>query len=540
MNNYPLFLVRNLIYSLSILSNLGLGFFVFLKGRKEKINRTFFACMLAAAGWLFSLFLYFTIDSPQVVLWMGRFNFAIIFALLYFLFRFAVIFPRVTIAVSRKLERVLPWWFLFCAIVTFFTPLVGEKEIITGPGQRETVYGPLLPLYSLHFVFFSILIVALLFHKTKACLTKTERMQAKYVVIGLSLALIFGFVTTIVLSQFGLFEASNFAPLATVIFSGFVTTAIFRYHLFGIKVILVEILVVMIALILFIQILVAEPRWVKVLNFGVFILFCVFGYFLIKATIREVKMRERAERLAKREMETRKEVEKLSRAKTEFIAMASHQLRTPLTIIKGLISMILEGSYNHTPEKLKRPLKNVFNSNERLIKIVDDLLKISKVELGKMELEEEEVQIEELIESIYQETKGEAQKKQLKLIWNKPKTPLPKIKIDKVKIRQVILNLVDNAIKYTQKGEVEIKVRKVNSNIQVSVRDTGAGLTKEEKERIFEAFVRGEAGISRWIQGAGLGLYLAKKYIELHRGKIWAESPGRGKGSIFYVELPIK
>jgi len=234
------------------------------------------------------------------------------------------------------------------------------------------------------------------------------------------------------------------------------------------------------------------------------------------------------------------ELKVLDRAKSEFISMASHQLRTPLSAIKGYISMILEGSYGEISEKTKEKLLNVFQFNERLIKIVNDLLNISKVELGKMELEKSTIQIEDLIQSCYEEMKIEAEKKGLELFFEKPKFPLPKMELDPLKIRQIILNLIDNAIRYTQRGEIEIKVKRTNLSLEVSVRDTGEGMDKEEKEKIFEGFTRGAAGITYWIEGSGLGLYVAKKYLELHQGKIWVKSKGRGKGSTFYLQLPLK
>lgn len=234
------------------------------------------------------------------------------------------------------------------------------------------------------------------------------------------------------------------------------------------------------------------------------------------------------------------ELKVLDKAKSEFISMASHQLRTPLSAIKGYISMLLEGSYGQLPEKAKEKLKNVFQSNERLIKIVNDLLNISKIELGRMELERQAVQLEELIQSSCEELKLEAEKRNLKLSFEKPKKPLPKINIDSLKIRQVILNLIDNAIRYTHQGEIKIEAKRKSSSILISIKDTGEGLTPEEGKRIFEGFTRGSAGINFFIEGAGLGLYVAKKFLELHDGKIWAESKGKGKGSTFYVELPIK
>jgi len=232
-------------------------------------------------------------------------------------------------------------------------------------------------------------------------------------------------------------------------------------------------------------------------------------------------------------------LKKLDEAKSEFISMASHQLRTPLTVIKGYLSMILEGDYGKLSQKMGKSLKNVFVSNERLIKIVNDLLNISRVELGKMELEKTRIQIENLIQSCSEEMKTEAEKKNLNLIYKKPKTKLPKLNIDELKIRQVITNLIDNAIRYTKKGKIEISPVKKKNSILIKINDTGEGLTKEEQQHIFEGFTRGSAGIDFFIEGAGLGLYVAKKYLDLHQGKMWAESSGKGKGSTFYVEIPV-
>jgi signal transduction histidine kinase len=230
----------------------------------------------------------------------------------------------------------------------------------------------------------------------------------------------------------------------------------------------------------------------------------------------------------------------LDKAKTEFISMASHQLRTPLSSIKGYISMLLEGSYGKIGGRARGKLENVFESNERLIRIVNDLLDISRIELGKMELEKAPAQMEDLIQSCCEEMKINAEKKGLEFTFKKPEKPLPKIAIDSLKIRQVILNLIDNAIRYTQEGKIEIGIKKTDSGIQLSVEDTGEGLTPKEQKDIFEGFTRGSAGLAHFIEGAGLGLYTAKKFLQLHRGKIWVESRGKGKGSTFFVELPVK
>lgn len=301
-----------------------------------------------------------------------------------------------------------------------------------------------------------------------------------------------------------------------------------------------------------------EEKISKLAIIFIFALIIIYGYFfnrstdnLIKLNFAQRKTNEELEELTKTlEKRVRERTKKLqesyeklkilNRTKSEFISMASHQLRTPLSAIKGYISMIIEGTYGELPPKIKERMENVFHSNERLIKIINDLLSISKIELGKMELEKTPIQIEDLVQSCYNEMEIEAKKKGLKFIFEKPEIPLPKIELDSLKIRQVILNLIDNAIKYTQQGEINLKLVKTNSSILFLVKDTGGGLTKEEEKDIFEGFTRGSAGLNFFIEGAGLGLYVAKKFLELHNGKIWAESQGKNKGSTFCLELPLK
>jgi signal transduction histidine kinase len=253
---------------------------------------------------------------------------------------------------------------------------------------------------------------------------------------------------------------------------------------------------------------------------------------LVKRTLKE---QETTERLR----QAYEELKRLDIAKSEFISIASHQLRTPLSAIKGYLSMILEGSYGKLPEKVKKPMENVFVSNERLIKLVNDILSVSKIEAGEMEMNWKREDLREIIKEVISELSIKAKEKNLYLNFEEPKE-FPKILLDREKIRQVILNLVDNAIRYTQKGGVTVKLQIANGKLQIVVSDTGEGLTKEEKEKLFERFSRGTAGTKFWTEGAGLGLYIARKFMEMHNGKIWAESEGRGKGSTFYVELPMK
>ena len=248
-----------------------------------------------------------------------------------------------------------------------------------------------------------------------------------------------------------------------------------------------------------------------------------------------------AERKATQQLQAAYEdLKRLDRAKSEFISIASHQLRTPLAVIKGFISMVAGGTYGQIPRKAKKRMEDVYQSNERLIKLVDDLLSVSRIEAGKMELKPKRVSLEDIISSIVNELKPEAEEKALYLKWQKPKKPLPKISVDEDKVRQALFNVIDNAIRYTEEGGVTIELTSHNSSLLTKVSDTGVGLTKKELTYLFESFSRGKAGAQFWPEGIGLGLYITRRFLEMHNGKIWAESKGKGKGSTFFIELPVK
>lgn len=233
------------------------------------------------------------------------------------------------------------------------------------------------------------------------------------------------------------------------------------------------------------------------------------------------------------------ELKELDKAKTEFISIASHQLRTPLSAIKGYISMLQEKTYGVLPKKMEKPLENVYLSNERLIKLVNNLLSVSRIETGKIQIKLENSSLEEIILSLVEELKGIAQVKNIYLKYEKSEEKLPKISLDREKIRQVILNLIDNAIKYTTKGGITIKTKIQDQKCKIEIKDTGEGMTKKEISHLFRSFDRGSAGQRLWREGAGLGLYIARKFVEMHQGQIWVESKGKGRGSTFYIELPL-
>ncbi len=166
------------------------------------------------------------------------------------------------------------------------------------------------------------------------------------------------------------------------------------------------------------------------------------------------------------------------------------------------------------------------------------MLNVSRIERGKMEFMFEETDVEALARAAYEQLIPMSLEKKLELTYKAPQSPLPKIMADKEKLRQVMNNLIDNALKYTKSGMVSVSIFRTNAAIQFQVTDTGKGIPAGHFDEIFEKFTRGKESIKQ-SAGLGLGLYVAKVIIEQHKGKIWAESQGEGKGSTFIFTLPI-
>ncbi|MBN1325574.1 GAF domain-containing protein [Candidatus Falkowbacteria bacterium] len=234
------------------------------------------------------------------------------------------------------------------------------------------------------------------------------------------------------------------------------------------------------------------------------------------------------------------QLKKLDQAKSEFISIASHQLRTPLTAIKGYLSMVQQGDYGKIPAKFNAPIDRVLQSTERIIHLVEDLLNISRIESGRMQFDFALTDLNALAEDVYSELMVQAKKKNLQFEYIKPTKSISKLSLDQNKIREVIMNLTDNAIKYTPKGFVTMKLERLDDSVRFSVTDSGRGLEADEIPLLFQKFSRARGVQLIHTEGTGLGLYIAKNIIEKHNGRIWVESKGKDKGSTFYIEFKIK
>lgn len=230
-------------------------------------------------------------------------------------------------------------------------------------------------------------------------------------------------------------------------------------------------------------------------------------------------------------------LQELDKLKDEFVSLASHELRTPMTAIKGSISTIIEGYAGDISQEAREFLMSAYNENDRLIRLVNNLLNISRIEAGRFIFNLQKVSIDIVIEEVVKNLQMAAREKNFYLKFERL-SELAAVNADEDKVKEVLINLIGNAIKFTHEGGITVSAKREGNYIITSVSDTGHGISKEDQEILFQKFSRVQKEYSKQAGGTGLGLYISKQIIEGHKGKIWLESEV-GKGSTFYFSLPV-
>lgn len=363
----------------------------------------------------------------------------------------------------------------------------------------------------------------------------------------------------------------EFGLLGMPIFMGFLAYNIIRFKLFNLKIIGANILVFALWILTASLLAIQDIDISHVVTAITLVISIIFGLILIYSVRNEVRQREHIEALASDLTKANTRLLELDKQKSEFVSFATHQLRAPLTAMKGYSSLIMEGELGETTPEIKKAIGRIFDSSNTLTNIVDDYLNISRIELGTMKYTFDLIDLKDLVGNVIEELRPNIEKKQLKInflvnpvssanpvasstpsnpIQNSNNTnnsqPQPQsrflVHADKDKMKQVIANLVDNSVKYTPSGSMDISIKKDVSKRKVlfSIKDTGVGISPEVMPKLFTKFVRATNANKQNIYGTGLGLYVAKQIVLAHKGRLWAESEGEGKGSTFFLELDME
>ena len=513
-----------------------LGFFVLQSDSKNLQNRTFFLAMLTFGSWVFLDSVFWAANRSDVIMF--------VWSMLVFIepiVHMCMLYLVYILSTGRdmpfryKLIAVLIFLPQFFLVPTTYTLSSFDLSLCLPNEVFFSYYS-----YCIEVIFIIwITLFGILYHN-KAVENKNRR-EMVYITSGVVLFLlsftggnIYGSIAEDwTIGAIGLF--------GMIILSIFFAYSIVRFQTFDIKVISTQVLVVTLIVLSGAQVLLAKDTTTNlILTLSTFLLVIVFGSFLVMAVKQEVKRKEELQAVTIRLANANTELKRLDLAKSEFISIASHQLRTPLTAIKGYVSLILEGSYGPVSATVQDILNKVYTVNNRMSQLVEDLLSISRIESGRVNYTFGPVQLEALVAEIVDVFFVMAKNKNITLKMKLPKVPLPALTLDGNKIKEVVSNLIDNGLKYNSpKGKVTVSLVQQGEFACILVEDTGIGVKPEDAKRIFDKFTRSSETMRLDVSGTGLGLYVGKNFVEAHGGRLDVASEGAGKGTCFTIKLPL-
>ncbi|MFZ1626662.1 MAG: ATP-binding protein [Candidatus Moraniibacteriota bacterium] len=511
-----------------------LGLFVYARNKELlSANLLFFVALFFSLWVAGDMIIWISPDSRMVMFWWSLIN----------LFEVVVSMSTLYFAYTFLERKDAPFWAKLSAagLLLPFMLLIPTEWNISGfdTVSCEANQGGLIDYFYFLEGLFSFSLVVYLVQKVVRT-SKEYRKQAIVFSLGVILFLVSFSGANIIASITDDWHILQYGLVGAPLFATFLAFLIVRYQAFNVKLLGAQALVAGLILLIGSQFFFVEELNGYLLVGVTIFLAIIFGIILIRSVQQEVKRKEELQEISDRLAVANTELHRLDNAKSEFISIASHQLRTPLTAIKGFISLLLEGAYGTFEPAVGDTLNKVYLANNRLMSLVENLLNISRIEAGRIQYQFVPTRLEDIILELRDIFLMAAHEKGLKLVIELPKEPLPMLSIDGQKIREVVSNVMDNSIKYTEKGEITVAVRKQNEKIIITVSDTGVGIDADDLPHLFKKFERGKDAAQVNVSSTGLGLYVGKSFIEAHDGAIRAESAGKGQGARFIMELPIQ
>lgn len=410
-------------------------------------------------------------------------------------------------------------------------PPVGEKIIIFGDW------------YWLYVLYFMVTFSWGYFLLLRQYFSKNDRelkIQVLYLFAGTFIASAISMTTNLILPWMGVFDYNWFGNITTIFFVGFIFYAVVRHKLFDIKIVSTELLTFGIWLLFLFELLLSESVLEQLANGASLAVSIFLGVFIIQSVKKEVSTRENLQKTLVKLEEANQRLMMLDEQKTEFVSVASHQLRAPVAAIRGYTSLVLEGSFGKILPSVREALEKVENSGKAMADMIEDFLNISRIERGSMQYSMTDFDFSKIVIRVAENMRPSAVRKNLEFsVSIAPSKEGYMVHGDSGKLQQVVSNLVDNAIKYTAEGSVTLDLahRADERRIHLTIQDSGIGITKEDQWQLFSKFQRGDNANTANVHGTGLGLYVAKEMVQQHNGLIWVESDGASQGTTFHVEL---
>lgn len=509
-----------------------MGFVVFLNNRHSATAKTFLLFALLTIAWIGTNFFQYKFNTISGTLVMMRLNLfvAVWHALLFF--QLALVFPYE--------QFLFPRWYrvgvLPVAVITSLltlTPFVFSGIFVLAPPGQITN-----PARGLGIILFGTVTVGLLLTGTGILFRRMQkgdtnfRLQIRPVLIGM------GFTAMLILGLGVvfpiLFNDLSFLPFAALFMLpliGLIAYGVYKHRLFNLKVIAAETLVFIIGIITFIDIIFTDDPMLLLAR-GIFLaLIVVAGILLTQSVIREVEQRERIQELVA-------ELEIANRGQESLIHFISHEVKGALGKCTGIMSLILEGDYGPVPQRMTEAVSHGLTHTREAAEMVTTILLSASLKSGSMTFNMRPFSFERAIQTVVSALTRDAEAKNIRLSVSVPETDCTVIGDENMLTNHVIRNLIDNAIRYTPSGTIDVLLKLAPDSLAFSVKDSGVGLTDDDKALLFTAGGRGKDSVKVNVTSTGYGLFFTRQILDAHRGTVTAESEGRGKGSTFTVTLP--
>ena len=516
-----------------------LGVLVLLKAKRSLAN-TFFSLMsiclsLVAGANYFSLT---SKDSEDATLfWIRAVMFLVPF-LMFFLYYFALSYLNDKFVLNKKKLFFLSFITILLAIInctslTYLSVKISDTGVII----PQTGFGLLLNGFYI-LPIFGLSIVSMVKNAKISEITNRKKINFAlyFFLISFGIQIFTSFIIVALFNFTTLVPVGNFLIFLFIVM---ITISIFQLKFFEMNLIGSMSFVIILSILIFAEIFTAQGYQAIIYKILVFLSVSFVGYQFIKNIKIEAEQKKEIELLADKLKKANDDLKELDQTKSNFLSMASHELNTPLSAIEGYLSMIIEEGIGGKLNKVhKEYLTKVFTSSKRLAHLVHDLLNVSRIEQNRIHLIYDKGNIDKIIKQAISEVKPNIDEQHHKLIYT-PNKNIPETWSDVDRVTEIVINLLGNAVKYTNPGgKIEINSEVKEDKILVSVKDNGIGISEEAQDKIWGKFDQGNMTRDQR-KGTGLGLYIVKNLVELHKGEVWVESQGEGKGSTFYFTLPI-
>lgn len=509
-----------------------LGGVVYVHDPKKEANKLFFLWVVFATAWMVTNFLEnldtLSLSTREQLL---RMDFASSVIGCGFLMLFVLVF------IGKKMKT---WQYgavmfpgLIMSVVSF-TPFLLTGVFIAPGGAIAYSLGELYDVYGvviLGYVVGSAIMLFLAQRKAQGALRGQMRVMAFSLLATLLIAIPINFF----LQNYLPYQIVRIGIYSFLIFVGGTAYTIVKHEFLRIRFIVIELFLLGMLATLLTRLILSTGIGDFFVNLASIIILLVLGFFLVRSVLREIAQKEKLQLLTTELKAANEKLKKLDALKTEFLSIASHQLRTPLSVIRGYVTMMEEGAYGKASPRQAPVIEKIRGSAETLIELVNQLLTVSRIESGRTTVEIEVMDVVPIAAETADFLSLKAKERGLALTCENAK--MKKVMGDPSKVKEVMMNLVENALKYTDKGSVGVHFIDEPQFVRVEVRDTGNGLTKEDISKLFQKFSRASSSTVNHAAGTGLGLYVCKRLVEAMGGEIWAESPGRLKGSKFIFRL---